>query len=66
MSGIALKLDGERLRSLWLLIPQRLIYRQLMYYVILKSFVNVLRGRLVGWGSLTRDGKHLSQSKDVI
>lgn len=61
MSGVALKLDGEKLRQLWLIVPQRIIYRQLMYYVIIKSAANVLRGRLVGWGSLKREGKHLKQ-----
>ena len=60
MLGTALLLDGEKLTSLWLLIPQRLIYRQLMYYVIVKSFINVLRGNLVSWGSLKREGKHLA------
>ena len=61
MSGVALRLDGEKLWQLWLIIPQRIIYRQLMYYVIIKSVVNVLRGNLVGWGTLKREGKHLAE-----
>ena len=61
MLSLALKLDGERLRQLWLIIPQRIIYRQLMYYVIIKSVVNVLKGNLVGWGTLKREGKHLAK-----
>lgn len=60
-SAIALKLDNEKLRSLWILIPQRILYRQLMYYVIVRSFVNVLRGRLVHWGKLERKGTHLAK-----
>lgn len=62
MSGIALKLDGEELRQLWLIVPQRISYRQLMYYVIVKSVINVLKGNLVGWGTLKREGKHLAKA----
>ncbi len=36
------------------LFPQRFFYRQLMYYVAIKSTLNSLRGRLVGWGKLER------------
>lgn len=61
MSGVALKLDGEKLWQLWLIAPQRILYRPLIYYVIVKSAVNVLKGNLVGWGSLKREGKHLAE-----
>ena len=61
-SGVALWLDREPLRQLWLLLPQRLFYRQLMYYVIVKSTYYVLRGRLVGWGKLKREGSHLAKA----
>ena len=61
MSGAALLLDGEKLWQLWLIIPQRIVYRQLMYYVIVKSIVNVLKGNLVDWGTLKREGNHLAQ-----
>jgi len=61
VSAVALKMEpGERLTSLWLLVPQRLVYRQLMYYVIVRSLVNVLRGNLVGWGAMKREGQHLA------
>jgi cellulose synthase/poly-beta-1,6-N-acetylglucosamine synthase-like glycosyltransferase/peptidoglycan/xylan/chitin deacetylase (PgdA/CDA1 family)/spore germination protein YaaH len=33
---------------------QRFFYRQLMYYVAIKSTLNSLRGKLVGWGKLER------------
>jgi cellulose synthase/poly-beta-1,6-N-acetylglucosamine synthase-like glycosyltransferase/peptidoglycan/xylan/chitin deacetylase (PgdA/CDA1 family)/spore germination protein YaaH len=33
---------------------QRFFYRQLMYYVAIKSMLNSLRGVLVGWGKLER------------
>lgn len=61
-SAIALKLDNEKLRTLWVLIPQRILYRQLMYYVLARSFINVLKGRLVHWGKLERKGTHLAKS----
>lgn len=61
-AAIALRLDNEKLRSLWVLIPQRIFYRQLMYYVIIRSFINVLRGRLVHWGKLERKGTDLAKN----
>lgn len=47
----------ERKESWWLLIWlfwQRFFYRQLMYYVAIKSTVTSLQGALVGWGKLDR------------
>ncbi len=40
---------------LWI-IPQRFYYRQLMYYVAIKSFLSSLRGGEVGWNKLERRG----------
>jgi cellulose synthase/poly-beta-1,6-N-acetylglucosamine synthase-like glycosyltransferase/peptidoglycan/xylan/chitin deacetylase (PgdA/CDA1 family) len=45
---------SEDKRLLVWLIPQRLVYRQLMYYVALKSVFAALRGFEVGWGKLER------------
>lgn len=47
----------ERWRLLWLLIPQRIGYRQIMYYVVLKAITQATRGPLVGWGKLKRTGR---------
>jgi len=47
----------ERWRLLWLLVPQRIGYRQVMYYVVLKALVQALRGPWVGWGKLERSGR---------
>jgi hypothetical protein len=47
----------ERKESWWLLIWlfwQRFFYRQLMYYVAIKSTLTSLRGVLVGWGRIDR------------
>lgn len=40
---------------LWL-IPQRLGYRQVMYYVVIKAVIQALRGPRVGWSTIQRSG----------
>ncbi len=37
-------------------VSQRFIYRQLMYYKLIKSFNKALKGELQGWGVLKRTG----------
>jgi len=39
---------------LWWLFLQRFCYRQVMYYVMIKSVVAAARGAMVGWGKLER------------
>ena len=41
---------------LWWLMLQRFGYRQLMYYVVMRSISTALRGAVVGWGKLERTG----------
>ncbi len=41
---------------LWWLMLQRFGYRQLMYYVVMRSIATALRGAVVGWGKLERTG----------
>ena len=41
---------------LWWLMLQRFGYRQLMYYVVVRSIFAALRGPSVGWGKLERTG----------
>jgi peptidoglycan-N-acetylglucosamine deacetylase len=45
---------AEDRRLTWLILIQRFAYRQVMYWVVLRSFAAALRGRVVGWGSLER------------
>ncbi|MEP7342822.1 MAG: glycosyltransferase [Acidobacteriota bacterium] len=45
---------GEQWSLLWWLFLQRFCYRQVMYYVMVKSVVTALRGKIVGWGKLER------------
>ncbi|HXM49621.1 MAG TPA: glycosyltransferase [Pyrinomonadaceae bacterium] len=44
----------ERWRLLWWLFLQRFCYRQVMYYVMVKSVTTAVRGAVVGWGKLER------------
>ncbi|HVS20307.1 MAG TPA: glycosyltransferase [Pyrinomonadaceae bacterium] len=44
----------ERWRLLWWLFLQRFCYRQVMYYVMIKSVATAIRGAVVGWGKLER------------
>ena len=47
--------DEER-RLTWLILLQRFAYRQVMYWVVVRSVLAALRGGLVGWGTLERKG----------
>jgi len=47
---------GEDWKLLWWLPLQRFGYRQIMYYVVLRSVWTALRGPFVGWGKLERHG----------
>ncbi|HEY6118677.1 MAG TPA: glycosyltransferase [Pyrinomonadaceae bacterium] len=44
----------EQWRLLWWLFLQRFCYRQVMYYVMIKSVAMAVRGPVVGWGKLER------------
>ena len=53
---IAFSLEKEDYRKLVYIIPQRFIWRQLMYYVLFKSIRRAVKGELSGWGVLKRTG----------
>jgi len=55
-AAIAFLFEKASYGKLGWMIPQRLVYRQLMYYILLKSFVKALKGELQGWGKLKRTG----------
>jgi cellulose synthase/poly-beta-1,6-N-acetylglucosamine synthase-like glycosyltransferase/peptidoglycan/xylan/chitin deacetylase (PgdA/CDA1 family)/spore germination protein YaaH len=48
---------SENKRLLVWLVPMRFVYRQTMYYVVIKAIVQALRGPRVGWSSIARSGK---------
>lgn len=45
---------GEQKSLLWWLLIQRFGYRQVMYWVMVKSVWTAIRGAIVGWGKLER------------
>lgn len=53
---LAVKMDKADWRLLPYLFLQRFVYRQLMYYVLLKSVFSALRGSAVGWNKFERRG----------
>ncbi len=55
-AALAFAFEKEDYKKLIWLIPQRLIYRQLMYYILIKSFNKAIKGELQGWGALKRTG----------
>jgi cellulose synthase/poly-beta-1,6-N-acetylglucosamine synthase-like glycosyltransferase/spore germination protein YaaH/peptidoglycan/xylan/chitin deacetylase (PgdA/CDA1 family) len=55
-AALAFAFEKEDYKKLIWLLPQRLIYRQLMYYILLKSFNRAIKGELQGWGALKRTG----------
>jgi hypothetical protein len=46
--------SGEDRWLTWLILLQRFAYRQIMYWVVLKSFAAAISGQVVGWGKLER------------
>ncbi|MDQ2920276.1 MAG: glycosyltransferase, partial [Acidobacteriota bacterium] len=52
----------ENWRLLWWLFLQRFCYRQVMYYVMIKSVAVATRGGSVGWGKLDRKATAEAQS----
>jgi len=55
-AGYALRLDRERLRSLWALPLQQVVYRQLMYLVTIQSAITALIGTRQRWQVIRRAG----------
>jgi cellulose synthase/poly-beta-1,6-N-acetylglucosamine synthase-like glycosyltransferase len=56
----AFRLERERLRPLWLLPLQQIVYRQLMYAVLLQSAVTAFAGVRLRWQKLRHRGDFAS------
>jgi cellulose synthase/poly-beta-1,6-N-acetylglucosamine synthase-like glycosyltransferase/peptidoglycan/xylan/chitin deacetylase (PgdA/CDA1 family) len=54
--GYALWLDGEKYRTLWTLPLQQIVYRQLMYLVVIQSVTSALLGSRLRWHTSLRAG----------
>lgn len=60
---IAFWMEKEDYKKLVYIIPQRFIWRQLMYYILFKSIRQALKGEHSGWGVLKRTG-NVKQAPD--
>ncbi|HEX5741496.1 MAG TPA: bi-functional transferase/deacetylase, partial [Pilimelia sp.] len=56
VAAVAFRLDGERPRVLWLLPVQQILYRQLMYAVVVRAVLAALTGARLRWQKLRRRG----------
>jgi cellulose synthase/poly-beta-1,6-N-acetylglucosamine synthase-like glycosyltransferase len=56
MAFIAFRMEKEKTSRLIWLIPQRLIYRWLMWFVLFKAVRRAIKGELQSWGVLKRTG----------
>lgn len=59
---LAFRLDQESPRPLWTLPLQQIVYRQLMYMVLLHSALTALTGRRLRWQKMSRTGVTLSRA----
>jgi cellulose synthase/poly-beta-1,6-N-acetylglucosamine synthase-like glycosyltransferase/peptidoglycan/xylan/chitin deacetylase (PgdA/CDA1 family) len=55
-AAYALRLDGESLRPLWTLPIQQIVYRQIMYLVVVQAAVTALLGSRLRWHRMARTG----------
>jgi len=62
---LAFWMQKENYKKLVYIIPQRFIWRQLMYYVLFKSIRKALKGELSGWGALKRTGNVVMKKEAV-
>ncbi|SCL16906.1 Glycosyltransferase, catalytic subunit of cellulose synthase and poly-beta-1,6-N-acetylglucosamine synthase [Micromonospora rhizosphaerae] len=56
-AAYALRLDRERLGPLWSLPFQQLVYRQVMYLVVVQSVVTAVVGNRLRWQRMVRTGE---------
>lgn len=56
VGAIAFWMEKEDYKKLIYIIPQKFVWRQLMYYVLFKSIRKAVKGELSGWGVLKRTG----------
>jgi hypothetical protein len=61
----AFRLDGERLGPLWSLPLQQLVYRQLMYLVVIQSVASAAYGIRLRWHVMRRTGDLEAAPVDV-
>jgi peptidoglycan-N-acetylglucosamine deacetylase len=57
VSLLAFQMEKEKLSRLIWLIPQRLVYRWLMWFVLYRAVKRAIKGELQSWGVLKRTGR---------
>ncbi|WP_462266498.1 glycosyltransferase [Mucilaginibacter sp.] len=62
---IAFRMEKESYKKLIYIIPQRFVWRQLMYYILFKSIRKAVKGELSTWGVLKRTG-NVSAASDQV
>jgi cellulose synthase/poly-beta-1,6-N-acetylglucosamine synthase-like glycosyltransferase/peptidoglycan/xylan/chitin deacetylase (PgdA/CDA1 family) len=62
---VALRLDGEPLRQLWVLPLQQVVYRQIMYGVLIQSMIMAVGGMRLRWQKLRRVGGLAAATSDA-
>ncbi|POX38845.1 bi-functional transferase/deacetylase [Streptomyces sp. Ru73] len=55
-AAYALRLDREKLRTMWVLPLQLFVYRQLLYLVVIQSVITALLGTRLKWHTMARAG----------
>jgi len=63
---VAFRMEKEDYKKLIYIIPQRFIWRQLMYYILFKSIRKALKGELSSWGVLKRTGNVTINKADLV
>lgn len=56
VSLVAFYFEKAPVKVLWWLLPQRFVYRQLMYVILFRSIGRAIKGESQGWGTLKRTG----------
>jgi peptidoglycan-N-acetylglucosamine deacetylase len=56
LSFLAFRMEGERAWPVLTLPVQRFVYRQLMYWTVLRALGRAIRGSRLSWGKLARTG----------
>jgi peptidoglycan-N-acetylglucosamine deacetylase len=58
ISAVSFRFDGEKFtfRDGYNLFLQRILYRQLLWYVLIKGYLRAIKGELALWGVLSRTG----------
>jgi hypothetical protein len=63
IASLAFRYDGQNftIKTAGYLFVQRIVYRQFLFYVLIKSYIKALKGELASWGVLKRTGnvKHM-------